>query len=350
MRRRFEPLTESKDRTTTTSDTVRRQSSAGAEPLPRYLSLLLLALSSLLLIFVLAAYPDATASGGALPESNNGLLRNQISTKERQPRRIVGVGDTHGDREALVRALRLANIVDESGMEWIGGPTSVVQIGDLLNKSELRDEDTLTYIAHIEKKARDAGGSVIVTVGDHDLHNVPKLWKSILPDKPFPLWMRALHIEDRTLFVHGSLSRSVFHEIGGNVTRLDEEVATWLAGTGIKPPWIGRGDGPVWSRLYSDNGSDEHPDCEELSRLLDELNVDRMVVGHTVKRNGITSICDGKAWRIDVGLSRTESRAGKIGASEVLEIVDGSRVEVLNTETKLKSWLPTNRYGGQQQS
>ena len=344
MRRaRFEsPLSEkSKDRTT--SDTARRQSSAGAEPLRRYLSLLLLALSSLVLIFILADYSDATASGRARPESNNGLLRNQISaTKKRQPRRIIAVGDTHGDSEALVRALRLANIVDESGMAWIGGTTAVVQIGDLLNKSEQRDKNTLTYIAHIEKKARDAGGSVIVTVGDHDLHNAPKLWKSTRLNEPFPKWMRALHIADRTLFVHGSLSRSVFHGIGGNVTRLDEEATSWLAGKGVKPPWIDRGDGPVWSRLYSDNGSDEHPACEELSQLLDELDVDRMVVGHTVKRDGITSICDGRAWRIDVGLSRTESRAGKIGASEVLEIVDGSMVKVLSTETKLKSWLPTN--------
>jgi hypothetical protein len=29
-----------------------------------------------------------------------------------------------------------------------------------------------------------------------------------------------------------------------------------------------------------------------------------MVVGHTVQRRGVNSACDGKVWRIDVGLSR----------------------------------------------
>ncbi len=83
----------------------------------------------------------------------------------------------------------------------------------------------------------------------------------------------------------------------------------------------------------------EEPHCDNLSAILECLDVNQMVVGHTVKRVGISSICDGKAWRIDVGLSRTETRAGRIGASEVLELSEGgSRVRVLSTDVKLKSW------------
>jgi hypothetical protein len=41
----------------------------------------------------------------------------------------------------------------------------------------------------------------------------------------------------------------------------------------------------------------------------------RMVVGHTVQRGGITSACDDRVWRIDVGLSRFYG-----GDTEVLEI------------------------------
>ena len=70
-----------------------------------------------------------------------------------------------------------------------------------------------------------------------------------------------------------------------------------------------------------------------------ELEVDRMIVGHTVRRDGISSICTDKVWRIDVGLSKTESRAGKIGASEILQLSKGGAVAtILSTDVKLNSW------------
>ena len=266
--------------------------------------------------------------------------------------RVIAVGDIHGDKDALIHAFQLAKIVDQdTGMAWIGGTDIVVQIGDLLNKAEPRDQETLEYMVYIEREARSAGGTLIVTVGDHDLHNAPKLWKEIDQFKkkkePFPSWMRAAYIVERTLFVHGSLSKTVFDTIGGSLDTMNEEAQAWFAGKGEKPKWIGRGDGPIWSRLYSDQTSDEsnsnsNSRCEELSQLLNELSVDRMIVGHTVKRQGISSICNNQVWRIDVGLSRTETRAGKIGASEVLELLTDSAgntiANVLSTDTKLKSW------------
>ena len=134
---------------------------------------------------------------------------------------------------------------------------------------------------------------------------------------------------------------------------MNDEVAEWIAGRGRKPGWLGRGDGPIWSRLYSDGASDASPHCGELQTLLRSLSptdggvggsggaaaIERMVVGHTVRKGGISSLCNGQVWRIDVGLSRTESRAGSIGASEVLEITQGgNEVKVLSTDTKLNTW------------
>jgi hypothetical protein len=40
-----------------------------------------------------------------------------------------------------------------------------------------------------------------------------------------------------------------------------------------------------------------------------------MVMGHSVQPNGITSACDGKAWRIDVGMSHAYG-----GPVQVLEL------------------------------
>ncbi len=55
--------------------------------------------------------------------------------------------------------------------------------------------------------------------------------------------------------------------------------------------------------------------CDVLGKALATLAVKRMVVGHTVQKGGITSACDGKVWRIDVGLA-----AHYGGRPEVLEI------------------------------
>lgn len=277
-------------------------------------------------------------------------------------RRVVAIGDIHGDRDALVRALQLARVVDSTrnGTSWTGGSDVVVQIGDLLNRAESRDLETLSYLADIERQAREAGGAVIVTVGDHDLHNAPKLWHDIHGksegEVPLPPWITAAYMADRTLFVHGSLSKTILDGnakgSGSSATgqstlkRMVQDAQDWMSqkvnnpNAKNKPAWIGRGDGPIWSRLYSDKASDEHPHCDDdLLPLLRELGVDRMVVGHTVRREGISSICNKKVWRIDVGLSRTESRAGKIGASEVLELSKaGGVVRVLSTDVKLTSW------------
>ena len=57
---------------------------------------------------------------------------------------------------------------------------------------------------------------------------------------------------------------------------------------------------PVWTRVW---GSPQTVDCKLLDDVLGKLGAKRMVVGHTVQKAGVTSICDGSVWRIDVGLA-----------------------------------------------
>ena len=179
------------------------------------------------------------------------LLRGAVRDAEKK-RRVIAVGDIHGDKDALVRALQLANVVDpdDGGVTWIGGSDIVVQIGDLLNKVDQRDEETLAYMTEIEQQAHAAGGAVVVTVGDHDLHNAPKLWHEMHPENdPFPSWINAAYEVDRTLFVHGSLLKTVLENArGGSLEVMIRDAEAWLSGTTTtgeskKPNWIGRGDG-----------------------------------------------------------------------------------------------------------
>jgi hypothetical protein len=80
-----------------------------------------------------------------------------------------------------------------------------------------------------------------------------------------------------------------------------------------QPEWIRGDNSPVWNRVYSDEpglGA-----CDTLSTVLERLGMDRMVVGHTVQRAGITAYCGGRVWAIDVGMARHYG-----GRPEVLEI------------------------------
>ncbi|MEO0603220.1 MAG: hypothetical protein AAF211_17405, partial [Myxococcota bacterium] len=60
--------------------------------------------------------------------------------------------------------------------------------------------------------------------------------------------------------------------------------------------------GPLWDRGYL---LDPEPAaCRRLSQALDQLEAERMVVGHTTQRDGVMrSRCDGRLFAIDVGIA-----------------------------------------------
>jgi hypothetical protein len=94
---------------------------------------------------------------------------------------------------------------------------------------------------------------------------------------------------------------------------MNEKVRSWLRGESEQPEWI-RGDlSPIWNRLYSDAPDQEA--CDTLNEVLDGLDMERLVVGHTVQDAGITAYCGGRVWCIDVGLAEHYG-----GRPEVLEI------------------------------
>lgn len=91
------------------------------------------------------------------------------------PGRVIAIGDLHGDIGQARRALRLAGVLgegDESGNPtWVGGDTTVVQVGDILDRGD--DEiGILILLQKLEKEARKQGGGVYVLNGNHEVLNV----------------------------------------------------------------------------------------------------------------------------------------------------------------------------------
>ena len=48
-------------------------------------------------------------------------------------RRIIAIGDLHGDWDATIKSLKKAGVINNS-LNWIGGDTVVVQVGDQVDK------------------------------------------------------------------------------------------------------------------------------------------------------------------------------------------------------------------------
>ena len=87
-----------------------------------------------------------------------------------QPGRIVAVGDLHGDFGAWQQIARAAGLVDAGG-HWAGGRTTLVQLGDILD----RQPDSLKIVRNLQqlqKEAPRAGGKVIVVLGNHEAMNL----------------------------------------------------------------------------------------------------------------------------------------------------------------------------------
>ncbi len=86
------------------------------------------------------------------------------------PSRIVAVGDLHGDFKAWQDIARAAGIIDARG-HWAGGKTTLVQLGDILD----RGADSLKIVRNLQQLQREAprkGGKVYVVLGNHEAMNL----------------------------------------------------------------------------------------------------------------------------------------------------------------------------------
>mmetsp|Transcript_6059 Transcript_6059/g.22904 ORF Transcript_6059/g.22904 Transcript_6059/m.22904 type:complete len:386 (+) Transcript_6059:189-1346(+) len=306
------------------------------------------------------------------------------------PGRVVALGDVHGDIGQARRALRIAGVLGDGGdavnPEWVGGNTVVVQVGDVLDRGD--DEIAiLILLQKLHKQARQSGGAVYILNGNHEVLNVSGDFRYVtqgafqestrfgehlgnLFGKPFedafgggetdprkkqvkaraglfspggPLAQQlamnsTVLIVNDTVFAHGGLMP---RHVEFGLEKLNNAVADWMRGAEIVDEAdrtaLGMAigsvkDSVVWNRTFGTENfvtpSDRERACDVLGKTLDLLpGVKRMVVGHTPQLSGCNDECDGRIWRIDVGMS-----FGVVGADpEVLEIM-GDAVKVLNAK------------------
>jgi|SRR6185369_11305214 len=301
--------------------------------------------------------PKAAAAAPAAAVKVEPPLARDPSFQLPAAERIVAIGDLHGDVSALRAALRLGGAIDPAG-KWIGKDLVVVQTGDQLDRGD-DEPQIMELLNRLKSEAQAAGGAVHVLNGNHEVMNVQADFRYVTADgfhdfsagHPDALHERlsasaAPEQRGRTaaFLPGGDVARRlapqpVVIQIGGNVFvhggvleqhvryglgHINQETSAWMAGAPSEPApqSLTSQRAPIWVRDYSD-GTPAADRCAELTRVLAALSAQRMIVGHTVQQQGINSACEGKVWRIDVGLSRFYG-----GKPSVLEI-RGEQVRAL---------------------
>lgn len=114
-----------------------------------------------------------------------------IPIVQKPVKRIIAIGDIHGDFNLTIDILKMAKIIDEQG-EWIADPpnTHVVQVGDQIdrcrpissptacanpgetNPDEASDIKILKFFTNLHQKAKQHGGAVYSLLGNHEIMNV----------------------------------------------------------------------------------------------------------------------------------------------------------------------------------
>jgi hypothetical protein len=292
----------------------------------------------------------AVVGGGGAPGADA-----TESLRVTQPGRLIAIGDVHGDLAATRAALRLGGAIDDSD-RWIGGTLRVVQTGDQLDRGD-QERAIVDLFTRLAPAAREHGGRVVALNGNHEIMNVQGDFRYVTPGgltgfgdvrprsplasgAPAPYGERAaaflpggayaLELAERnvvaivgdSVFVHGGVLPS---HVRYGLDRINREAREWMrVGGRAAPEAVAGQTAPIWVRDYSLDPVAPRA-CEALGEVLAALGVRRMVVGHTVQSAGISSACDDRVYRIDVGLS---SYYGS-GPIQVLEI-EGERVRILS--------------------
>lgn len=264
--------------------------------------------------------------------------------------RIIAIGDVHGDLQKALSCLEMAGVLAEDGghIKWVGGDTTVVQLGDVLDRGDCEIGSVL-LLRELDRQARQEGGAVYMLNGNHESLNVAGDFRYVTPGaffesaraaglseadiaggdqrrilqarwylyQPGGAMARELAknptvlVVNNLVFAHGGL---LPHHLKYGLQRINDEVHEWMCGSlrpdgsQASPPFPAMGDSNSvqWNRTFGKERVSEYERMHmnmQLRSTLEQLNARAMVVGHTPQMGGVNCECDGRIWRVDAGMS-----------------------------------------------
>ena len=285
---------------------------------------------------------------------------NSVNFSEDDHKRVIVIGDVHGDLPRLKSILRHAGLIDERDA-WTGADTMLVQLGDTIDRTP---EDVIPlgafrFLRRLQQEARQSGGRVIRLLGNHELmllegkdHYVrDDLWPA--PDAEAAIETLKTEIKedilsgnmvgawsyDTILFVHGGLRTDIretilnevhdsqlpYHQGSAMVVQTLSIAINQLLRRAVqkgdfshpifRASWARSGSykvgGPFWTDFNSDFPSS--PGAHKV----------RQVVGHTPVSLNKNIIAKDGQWRIigmDTAMSRYYGKRGLPSRATYLEL------------------------------
>ncbi|KAI3823050.1 hypothetical protein L1987_04476 [Smallanthus sonchifolius] len=247
------------------------------------------------------------------------------------PRRLVAIGDLHGDLLKSKQSLRLASLID-SHDRWCGGSSTLVQIGDVLDRGG-QELKILYFLEKLKRQAVKSGGNVITMNGLDEFANwaywfsVGNSIKSLCDglEKPKDLYagipssfprLKQKYVAGFALRPNGPIAtrflsknltvvvvgESVFVHggfcLGMLCMGINQEVRDWISGLTerVTSSLVRVRNSLVWLWIFSN----EVCDCTALEHVLSTIpGARRMIMGHNIQEGGINGVCDNRALRID---------------------------------------------------
>lgn len=106
---------------------------------------------------------SSSESGAASTDS----ATSEGSSGDDQDDRIVVIGDLHSDLDAAREAMQFAGAMDAED-HWIGARMTVVQLGDLIGRSD-DEREVVDYMLDARAQASAVGGALHILIGNHEV-------------------------------------------------------------------------------------------------------------------------------------------------------------------------------------
>jgi hypothetical protein len=271
--------------------------------------------------------------------------------------RIFAVSDIHGEYDAFADLLLKAGVVGED-LSWAWGDGHLVIVGDVFDRGGQVTE-CLWFIHRLEREAREAGGRVHYTLGNHevmvlqrDLRYVHRRYLDGVvessgidyddlfgPGMELGRWLRSKHLAIRLngiLFVHGGIGPEVLRR-NLDLPTINEQVreAIDLRSYDLifndMPGFLLGSHGPLWYRGYH-GATSAYPKAteEEVREVLDYFGASAVVVGHT-DIGEIQALYGGQVFGIDMSLENLGAFQGLLWEDGMFYRVrgDGEREPIL---------------------
>jgi hypothetical protein len=312
-----------------------------------------------------------------------------ISSTLPATKRIIVIGDIHGDMSMLIKCLIVAKLIKKNNIhKWTGKDTIVVQVGDQIDScryngiDKCNDPNTYTpendfpndvnilyYMTRLHNEAQKSGGAIYSIMGNHEFMNVAgdmsyvshmniasfnnyttpngQTFDNALtarkhafaPGNEIANFLactrRIALIIGSNLFVHAGVVPYIAQKY--KIDDMNKILILYLFNEINNPKtfndlFISSTLSPLWTRVFGmriDN-------CIELLQPLQDIyNVNRIFVGHTPQiESGITSQCQNKVWLTDAGMSNAfdiffPKHLHKGREAQVLEILNDNEFNIL---------------------